>query len=286
MGDPRKAADGLIGRALRQLGSGRLYLASDAEVDDATLASMRADVRLSALFEVDLSNQKLGPASARLLAESPKTAGLQVLVLGQNAILDDGAEAIAARAWSGLGQLGLAWTKLGARGLAALARSPGLGHLHSLEIGYQPLGDAAVALLTALPALTSLSVSRTELMGPGARALLEVAVGWLDLSDNPLPEGALTGLTALSRRLRSVSFKQSGLGASDAAVLAGLAAPALRSVDLAMTKLGDAGLSALARAPWLAQLDGLNVSYAGGSGAGLATLREAWGARPGLSPGR
>ncbi len=286
MSDPRKAADGLIGRALRQLGTGRLYLASDAEVDDATLAVMLADVRVTALFEVDLTNQKLGPASARLLAESPKTAGLQVLVLGQNAIADDGAEAIAGRAWSGLGQLGLAWTQLGPRGLAALARSPGLSHLHTLEIGYQPLGDAAVAQLTALPALTSLSVSRTALAGPGARALLEVAVGWLDLSDNPLPEGALAGLGALSPRLRSVSFKQSGLGASDAAVLAGLPAPALRSVDLSMTKLDDAGLAALARAPWLAQLEALNVSYAGGSGAGLATLREAWGARPGLSPGR
>jgi len=265
---------------------GRLYVGSDAEMDDAVLAALLADARLPALKELDLFGNRIGPPGVRDLMASAKTAGLTMLVLGRNPIGDDGATAIAARPWPALRQLGLAWTGMGPRGAAALVAAPALAALQRVEIGYQALGDEAVAPFARWSELISLSAAKTGLLGPGARALMEGgSAEALDLADNLLPEGALGGLGALSPRLRTLTLKSSGLGALDAAALAAVAAPGLKNLDLSMTKLGDDGVRALARAPWLGQLDSLNVLYAGAGPAGMGALAAAWGSRPGLTPG-
>jgi hypothetical protein len=174
------------------------------------------------------------------------------LSLSRTAIGAAGAEALARAAWTGgVTSLSLAHDPLGPDGVRALAGGfAGLTELDLVQVGADDGAVAALARAAFASALRSLHLSGQPVRPAGARALAEVpfaALGALGLSRAGLDVEAVRTLAAAGvlRHLRSLSLAGTALG--DAGVRAIGDVPDLERLDLGACALGDAAIASLAR---------------------------------------
>jgi hypothetical protein len=276
--------DQLLVERLRAVEKGTLMIPS-ARLTDAELEAVLSDPRVPALQELTLHHNQLTADGVTTITTSPKLAGLSTLDVSNNPVGDEGLSILAVSpVLDPLRVLSLAAVGASAEGVRALTQGAHVDGVAEIDLGFQALGDAGAQALASWPPRDKLLLQKAGIGGPGARALLEQGqAATLKLKENPVGEGGLTGLSQISPALVTLDASACGLGPADAAALAGAAAPGLRSLELDHNALGDAGLRALASAPWLGQLQFLSVMGGKASPAARSDLQRAWGQRPGLT---
>jgi len=254
-------------------------------LSDGDLRQRFAEPARTQITDINLANNALTSEAVAIIVDSPKTEGITWLNLSRNGIGDEGLGLLArSTRLTTIKRLLLAQVGATGDGVRVLAASPHFGTLQTLSLAYQAVGDVGAEALAAMGGVEQVNLTQAAITGAGAQAL--VARGHfasLDLSDNPLGQGALVGLTELSPHLRTLSLSQTGIGAKDFAALAAATAPALLSLDVNNNKIDDAGVLALASATWLGQLETLVVSGYFASTSARRELIAAWGERPGLT---
>ncbi|BFO15982.1 hypothetical protein SHKM778_23700 [Streptomyces sp. KM77-8] len=239
----------------------RLRSARAVETDETfPLGTVRADGR------VDLCKQGLGPAgAARLMPVAAASPHARHVLLGTNAIGDEGASTVA-RALAdghGLHTLYLGCNRIGPDGAGALADALLADDtVRALWLKRNPVGDdgasALAAMLRSNTALRTLDLVNTGVTTDGLRALLDALTGRprpverLFLGGNGLTADAAGPLAALIRDagVRELYLPANHLGDEGAAVLAAAAADAGGPVRLGLggNGIGPAGARALAGA--------------------------------------
>jgi uncharacterized protein (TIGR02996 family) len=133
---------------------------------------------LDALRSLDLTTPGVhsgdDAAAVRILAASPRLAGLRSLKLSGWQLGDAGARALAESPYLNLTHLNLHQTGIGPEGAAALAASPRLSRLRVLHLDRNLLGPKGVRALVSSPYLgnlSHLSLGITNLGDEGVRAL-------------------------------------------------------------------------------------------------------------------
>jgi uncharacterized protein (TIGR02996 family) len=255
------------------------------------------------------------PAALTILAAEPNWAGLTALTLhvaldGSRVEFDLPDAFFRSPHLRNLTYLSLCTRGLSGRGVAGLARM-GLARLQRLDVHFNAVDAAGAAALAAadFSELRELDLGSNDIGDAGARALADgrklSALAVLDLSSARLndPETmsaliagpafpVLTGLSLRDNRvreldpkrlavagrgpaLRLLSLRHCSLSARAAAALA--PAPALAGLvglDLAGNEIGDAGLTALARTAHWNHLTSLDLGTNGITGAGIQALVE------------
>lgn len=173
--------------------------------------------------------------------------------------------------------------------LAALARSPYLRSLRSLDLGLGqyslnqigPSGCKALAEAEALPQLRELELDFNEVTDEGWLAMVESGklgrFTALRLQKCSLGDASLMPMFSGAPRLDelvTLDLSHNAMGPAGASALAALAPRSLRSLWLYGNPIGDAGVAALAKAPWLGQLRELNLDLVGMTDAGARALIE------------
>ncbi|MEW1870715.1 gala protein [Streptomyces caelestis] len=224
------------------------------------LGTLRADGR------VDLCKQGLGAAgAARLMPVAAGSPHARHVLLGTNAIGDEGASTVA-RALAdghGLHTLYLGCNRIGPEGAAALAGALSTDDtVRALWLKRNPVGDDGAAALAAMlrrnTTLRTLDLVNTGVTTGSLRALLDALTGRphpverLFLGGNGLTADAAGLLAALIREagVRELYLPANHLGDEGAAVLAAAAADSGRPVRLGLggNGIGPAGARALADA--------------------------------------
>jgi uncharacterized protein (TIGR02996 family) len=159
-----------------------------------------------------------------------------------------------------LAEVNFFFSRVGDRGLEAMARSPGLSRLRRLNLRFNDLTDDGVKALAASPyagGLRSLYLSGGDLGAAGVRCLIR---------------------SPHLGRLRELEL--CGVGATDASVKALCKAfPLLRGLDLSSSRdLTDASAAALSRARW-PLLERLSLCSLPFSDEAIEKLRRRWGPR-------
>ncbi|MGW2706010.1 gala protein [Streptomyces sp. NPDC001340] len=236
----------------------RLRSAQPVEADETfPLGTVRADGR------VDLCKQGLGAVgAARLMPVAAASAHAAHVLLGTNAIGDEGARTVADALVDGhdLHTLYLGCNRIGPDGVTALADALTTdGTVRALWLKRNPVGDegarALAAMLRRNTTLRTLDLVNTGLTTDGLRALVDA------LTDRPSPVERLflggNGLTADAAPLLAALIREAGvrelylpanhLGDEGAAILAAAADPA-RPVRLGLggNGIGPVGARALA----------------------------------------
>ncbi|MFF3415970.1 gala protein [Streptomyces sp. NPDC002698] len=236
----------------------RLRSARPVEADEVfPLGTVRADGR------VDLCKQGLGAGgAARLMPVAAASPHAAHILLGTNAIGDEGARTVADALADGHGlhTLYLGCNRIGPDGVAALTDALTTdATVHALWLKRNPVGDqgarALAAMLRGNTTLRTLDLVNTGLTTDGLRALCET------LTDRPSPVERLflggNGLTAEAAPLLAALIREAGvrelylpanhLGDEGAAILAAAADPA-RPVRLGLggNGIGPTGARALA----------------------------------------
>ncbi|MGW2821985.1 gala protein [Streptomyces sp. NPDC001443] len=236
----------------------RLRSARPVEADETfPLGTVRADGR------IDLCKQGLGAAgAARLMPVAAASAHATHILLGTNAIGDDGARTVADALADGHGlrTLYLGCNRIGRDGVTALADALSTdGTVRALWLKRNPVGDdgarALAAMLRRNTTLRTLDLVNTGLTTDGLRALLDALtdrtgpVERLFLGGNGLTADAAPLLADLVREagVREMYLSANHLGDEGAALLAAAADPArpLR-LGLGGNGIGPAGARALA----------------------------------------
>ncbi|MFD8733307.1 gala protein [Streptomyces sp. NPDC059618] len=236
----------------------RLRSGTPVEADETfPLGTVRADGR------VDLCKQGLGPGgAARLMPVAAASPHATHVLLGTNAIGDEGARTVADALGDGHGlrTLYLGCNRIGAEGVTALAAALTTDDtVQALWLKRNPVGDQGARVLAAMlrrnTALRTLDLVNTGLTTDGLRALCDT------LTDRPAPVERLflggNGLTAeaaplLARLIREAGVRElylpaNHLGDEGAAILAEAVDPT-RPVRLGLggNGIGPAGARALA----------------------------------------
>jgi uncharacterized protein (TIGR02996 family) len=232
---------------------------------------------LENLRRLELRDTRIGDEGVELLAGWPCLANLTELDLRSNILTDASARALAASPLTRLQALDLGGVDpyhggdnlIGAEGVRALAQSPNLRHLHSLELDWNQLHDDAareLAAATHLSELRHLNLWANNIGPEGVAALAASTVfpslARLDLQANWIgPDGAaaLASATGLPQ-LDTLTLWYCGLGDEGVAALA--ASPrlgSLRSLDLGQNDITAAGVRALAESPYVGELRGLSL---------------------------
>ncbi|WP_030225766.1 hypothetical protein [Streptomyces sp. NRRL WC-3626] len=239
----------------------RLRSPRAVETDETfPLGTVRADGR------VDLCKQGLGTAgAARLMPVAAASPHARHVLLGTNAIGDEGASTVA-RALAdghGLHTLYLGCNRIGPDGVGALADALSADDtVRALWLKRNPVGDDGASALAAMlrrnTALRTLDLVNTGVTTDGLRALLDALTGRprpverLFLGGNGLTPEAAGLLAALIRDagVRELYLPANHLGDEGAAVLAAAAADAGGPVRLGLggNGIGPAGARALADA--------------------------------------
>ncbi|GAA2459588.1 hypothetical protein GCM10010191_94860 [Actinomadura vinacea] len=211
----------------------RLAAADGVEDDEAfPLGTLRADGR------VDLCKQGLGaPGVARLLPAAVASPHAVHVLLGTNAMGDEGARAVAEalRPGHGLETLYLGCNRIRPEGATALAeRLAGDDTVRAVWLKRNPVGDegarALAGMLRRNSSVRTLDLVNTGVRADGLRALLEALV------ERPQP-------------LERLFLGGNGLGIDEADLLAALMRDAgVRELYLSANHLGDEGAAVLARA--------------------------------------
>jgi uncharacterized protein (TIGR02996 family) len=136
------------------------------EITDRELEPLAQSTTITRLRLLKLENNCIGPAGARMLADSPNFAGLVELDLGRRpfaarspgrAIGDEGVSAIAgSKTLRQLRVLDLSEQDIGPAGAAALANSPVAAGLRELHLNLNRLGRDGAQELAASPLLAGL----------------------------------------------------------------------------------------------------------------------------------
>ncbi|MEU9138933.1 gala protein [Streptomyces sp. NPDC048404] len=238
----------------------RLRSARPVEADETfPLGTVRADGR------VDLCKQGLGAGgAARLMPVAAASPHAAHILLGTNAIGDEGARTVADALTDGHGlhTLYLGCNRIGPAGVTALTDALTTdATVHALWLKRNPVGDhgarALAAMLRRNTTLRTLDLVNTGLTTDGLRALCET------LTDRPSPVERLflggNGLTADAAPLLAALIREAGvrelylpanhLGDEGTAILAAAADPA-RPVRLGLggNGIGPTGARALADA--------------------------------------
>lgn len=211
-------------------------------LDEQELRPLCMGSRLASLRRLDLSENPLGAQEVATLASSPLMRQLELLRLASTRFDDEAAEALvgAGDALASLRALHVNACPLRAAGAATLLRSPALEHLTELNLSRCRL-DGEDELLTgaATQRLERLNLSHTHLR---PRALTHMAAA------EELP--ALTSLA-----LDGVVVDLHAARALGSAAHWG----ALKEVSMAGSSLGSWGFTTLLRAPWMPQLERLDL---------------------------
>jgi hypothetical protein len=282
-------SDSLSPELSRRLGDARPALERGAltlmheQINRQQLRALLADPLVGDLTSLDLQANQLGPDTMPVLVQSTKVRSLRVLALSDNPVGDQGFKALAQAPWLPrieqllVGHCGA--TTVGTRTLAAALRGGAIRHL---DMGGQ---EVDVSALLDLP-LEVLLLGRSRISAAGVRALIAHGkMRELEL-DHAVSTGDLVGLSAISPVLRILVLDQTSIGPADVAALAARPAPALEALSLKYCPIGDDGVRARARAPWLPQLRALTLpapATAIPTEQALEELRRAYGARRGLT---
>jgi hypothetical protein len=239
--------------------------AAEPVVADETfpIGTLRPDGR------VDLCKQGLGVAGVTRLLPPVTASGHAVhLLLGTNAIGNEGARALAAALAPGHGvqTVYLGCNRIGEAGVSALAsRLADDQAVRGLWLKRNPIGDAGVRALAAMlrrnDTIRTLDLVNTGLTADGLRVLL-------------------TALTERPRPLERLYVGGNGLAADASDLLAALVRDAgVRELSVTSSHLGDAGVATLARAASPQRPVSLGL---GGNGIGPAGARALAGALGGI----
>ena len=256
-------------------------------------AALAKSPHLGALTNLELYANNLGDPGVIALAESPTLARLNRLSIGYNHFTPTAVERLASSPHlTGLTKLAASGNKnFGGAGLAALARSPLAGRLTDLNIGCCGLKPVDTRHLNApafsglrelwfkgepgfpdridaevlgksphLAGLQALGLERVALGDDGLTALA-TGPGAANLHTLMIPENGITarGIQALARAekfrtLRNLYLRKNPIGPDGAALAESPYLHGLRKVDLRECDLGEEGMLALLRAPWLAKV--------------------------------
>ncbi|GAA3367584.1 hypothetical protein GCM10020367_66410 [Streptomyces sannanensis] len=247
----------------------RLRSGLPVEADETfPLGTVRVDGR------IDLCKQGLGAAgAARLMPVATSSPHAVHVLLGTNAIGNDGARTVAGALTDGHGlhTLYLGCNRIGSEGVTALADALSTDDtVRALWLKRNPVGDdGALALASMLrhnTALRTLDLVNTGLTTDGLRALLDALTGRprpverLFLGGNGLTADAAPLLAALIREagVRELYLPANHLGDDGAAVLAAAADPA-RPVRLGLGGNGISPAGAQALAGALAGIEALDL---------------------------
>jgi uncharacterized protein (TIGR02996 family) len=253
----------------------RLDLTS-SYLDNGSVRALARAAHLASLEELNLSaNHAIGHAGVRALAESPYLGKLRHLKLDDARFGDAGLRVLAeSDRLPGLCRLELAslggWgtAALSSKGLRAFAGSPLAGRLLFLNLYANRLGDDGAAALAAWPEGAPLRTLNLAATGVGAAGLATLArarglagVARLDLWGNQ----SLRGLAALTESplvesLVELQLSETGIGPRDVEALAAAPWRRLRHLRLRRTRLTDADVKLLAKAPGLAGLMTLDLA--------------------------
>jgi uncharacterized protein (TIGR02996 family) len=143
------------------------------------MRALAESASLAELIRLDVSGNNLSEAALRTLFEGRATGKLARLVLHGNRLGDTGTAALVgspvfARMVEQNGAIDLRRLEMGPAGARALADSPALENVESLDLEGNFLGDAGLAALAASPHLTHLrvlSLRENRIGDNGARAL-------------------------------------------------------------------------------------------------------------------
>lgn len=252
---------------------------------DAGVAVLLAHPELPVLESLHFMGVNITDATVGAVVASQKSLTLTDLSFGFAPLGDAGIEAIAA--WPGLASVQtLAFNKTGATaaGLTVLASGPYSQEMPALSLNWQPLGNAGAKVLSTMKMRGLLSVKDSEIRGAGARALIERAPSAsIVLEENPIGPEGLVGLKEIGEGLRGLFLSNTGLTGADAVALSALPSASLSSLDLSYCDLGDLGVGAIAKAPWLSSLERLNLAHTRASPSLYSAVKLAWGDREGLS---
>lgn len=179
---------------------------------------------------------------------------------------------------AGVRRLFVSGNPLGPGGVRGLLGGPAFQAMTQLALGSagcQPEDALALATSPRLTGLTELVLSDNPILDLGAEALasspnlrcLEV----LDLRNNGLGQrGALAvAASPVLATVESLDLSDNSLGTEGCQALARAPMPALRRLSLNGCAVGPAGLKALAKGPWLANLRQLTLARNGITAAGL-----------------
>lgn len=254
------------------------------QLDDAALSRLLDAAAFAQVTQLDLRDNRLSDRAAAALAASlhalhPSTARLTSLDLRGNPIGRAGLDALQ-RALASRPELSV---RLGAgcldakglrRWLSLSCRAPA-----TLDLSRQQLPADAIDALIARAAPHH--IKHLDLSATGARALtlrawlrapwVAAGVEHLALRSNGLSAGTLWPSATLTA-LRALDVSCNPLRRGGAEALAQWSLPALRSLCVARTQLGDDGARALRRAPWWGQLQSLDLSRCDLTAAGVQAL--------------
>jgi uncharacterized protein (TIGR02996 family) len=179
--------------AIKQLGRlPELVLSGSGDVDDEDVRILSQQADLSRLRTLGLPGNAITPAGIRHLAASTRLSRLQHLYLEENMVGDEGAQALAGGTHLvELHTLGLGAdihsdynSRIHARGARALAASPCLKQLRTLDLSYHPIGDAGLVSLAA-----SANISHLQILGLTAAEIGDTGEAGMEaLVDSPFLE--------------------------------------------------------------------------------------------------
>lgn len=220
-------------------------------------AAVAALARMPGLRALDLEATDLGDVAMVPLAG---IATLEELTLNSTQVSDAGVVALGAL--RRLKRLGLNNTYVEG---AAFAQWPADSTLEELSLLGSPAGDAAMPGVARLARLRKLVLAESDVTGSGLTALVKLPLAELDLSAADIGDNApleqFTGLRSLS--LRDTRITDLTLARKLGALRL------LEKLDLARTRISNAGMDGLAK---LTGLRELNVAYAEINDEGLAKL--------------
>lgn len=236
------------------------------------------------LRHLDLEGCGVGDVLVTALAGSPSMRALEVLLLAGNAVGDAGVKALVASPYLGQVQaLSLSGNAIGDEGVEALAASSlmravgkKMGDLSGNVVGDR--GVAALAGSVHLPRFEMLNLSDNELGPLGAEALASspnvAGLRYLWLQKNAIGNGGLCALfeSPFLDGLETLNLRYCGVTEAGLRSLAPSGLPSLRNLWLDGCRLGDAGVVALARSPWLSQVERLGLNDTGCGERGVEAL--------------
>jgi uncharacterized protein (TIGR02996 family) len=252
----------------------------------------------------------------RVLAQSPRLAGLTFLDLGSNALSasgvaelararaldqlehlclhgaysgEEGAEALAKRSFPRLTTLDFRFNRLSATGIRALLAGDLLCSVVSLDLSDNLFGCAGAQLLaqaSGLTSLTSLELRGNKVRAEGAIALVDSPhlnrLASLDLSSNDLgdEDAARLARSPGLARLAVLRLDGNGIGPEGARALA--ESPhlgSLRFLVLSTNPIKEKGARALADSPHLERLAGIDLRLTGLGERAVKKLHKRFGDR-------
>ncbi len=247
--------------ALPALAGLRAFTVRDGSGFPTGAAALAAAVpsALRTLSLVGFMGTDFGDDAARALADSPTMAKLEHLRLWNCNLREDGARAVGASPhlaqlrslWLGLGQYTL--NKVGPAGCRALAA---LERLETLDLDFNDITDEGWLAFVERGRIARLRELRLQ------------ACKLTDASIAPM-------LAQPAPALVTLDLSHNALGTDTCRALAAASLPALRTLWLYANPLGRAGLVELLRAPWLGQLEELNLDSTNLTAEDVLTLARA-----------